>query len=123
VSDELFRKEVFAHRQDHWLGPIRLQPPRLGWVFLGMGTIAVLSIAALLILDRYAPSAWTHGAFAPNESQLLSPAAGVVTRVAVREGDKVRAGQPLVEISPVKAGPPRGGDSPANAATKNDRSL
>lgn len=97
----LYRMEVLAARQGEWLGSIRLQLPRFGWFFFGLGVFAAIAIVALLIGGQYTRHVRANGTLVPSEgSVLLTPSAdGIVTRVLVREGDKVRAGQPLLEIS------------------------
>lgn len=101
MSGGLFRKEVLAAHQNEWLGSIRLQPPRLGWFFFGFGLLAVATILGLLIGGHYTRHEQIDGTLVPSGGLLmLTPAAsGIVTGVLVREGDKVRTGQPLLEIS------------------------
>jgi membrane fusion protein len=101
MSSDLFRKEVIAARQNDWLGTIRLQPPHLGWSFFGLGLGVTTAILWLLIGSHYTRHEQVDGTLVPSSGLLtVTPAArGIVTRVLVREGDKVHAGQPLVEIS------------------------
>lgn len=101
MSAGLFRKEVLAAHQNEWLGSIRLQPPRLGWPFFGLGLVATAAILWLLIGSHYTRHEQVDGTLVPSSGLLtVTPvASGIVTRVLVREGDKVHAGQPLVEIS------------------------
>lgn len=101
MPDGLFRKQVQLARQNSWLGSISLRSPRAGWWLLGIGIFFLLAMIALLFLGSYTRRERVDGALAP-EGGLLSVAAsspGVVTRVFVREGDTVRAGDPLLEIS------------------------
>ncbi|KAG9561739.1 hypothetical protein KCV01_g21076, partial [Aureobasidium melanogenum] len=105
MSGVLFRKEVFAARRGEWLGTIRLQAPRLGWILLGTGFAVVAAALVLLFCGHYTRHEQVMGTLVPRSGLLsLAPAtAGIVTRVRVREGDPVRAGDPLVEISSEQA--------------------
>lgn len=97
----LFREEVLLAQRGEWLGSIRLQAPRLGWAFFGVGLLAVVVILALLLGGHYTRHELVVGTLVPSSGLLtITPInSGIVTRVSVREGEVVRAGQPLVEIS------------------------
>lgn len=101
MSAGLFREEVLLAQRGEWLGSIRLQAPRLGWAFFGIGLMAVAVILALLLGGHYTRHEQVAGTLVPSSGLLtLTPiASGIVTSVQVREGDVVHAGQPLVEIS------------------------
>lgn len=101
MRGRLFRDEVILARQGEWLGSIRLQSPRPGWLFFGFGLFCVVAIVALLIGGHYTRHEQVDGSLVPSDGLLtVMPAApGVVTRVWVHEGDNVRQGQPLLEIS------------------------
>lgn len=88
-------------RQDHWLGAIRLQAPRLGWVCAGAGLLAITAIVSLLFGGHYTRHTQVDGTLVPSRGLLtVTPATpGVVTRVLVHENEPVSAGQPLLEIS------------------------
>ncbi|HXS73694.1 MAG TPA: HlyD family efflux transporter periplasmic adaptor subunit, partial [Rhodanobacteraceae bacterium] len=97
----LYRMEVLATRQNEWLGSIRLQLPRFGWFFFGLGAFATVAIFGLLIGGQYTRHVHVNGTLVPSEGSvvLTPPADGIVTRLLVREGERVRTGQPLLEIS------------------------
>lgn len=100
----LFRPEVRFAQQNEWLGAIRLQAPRLGWIFFSVGFLAITTILSLLLCGHYTRHEQVNGSLVPS-SGLLTTApttSGIVTRVLVREGDLVRAGQALLEISGVQ---------------------
>ena len=101
MSGSLFREEVFVANRHDWLGSIRLSAPRIGWLFFGLGIATVVVILGLLFLTNYSRHARVSGWLVPSGGVLaISPtSAGIVARLLVREGDSVRAGQPLVEIS------------------------
>ena len=97
----LFRQEVTEARRGERLGTIRLQPPRPGWIFFGFGLLAIAAILTLLIGGYYTRHEQVHGTLVPSTGLLtLTPTtSGIITRLLVREGDTVHAGQPLLEIS------------------------
>jgi membrane fusion protein len=101
MDESLFRMEVLEARQATWLGGIRLQAPRIGWIFLALSLLAVAAVLALLIFGHYTRHEQIAGALVPSRGLLtLTPTtSGVVARVLVVDGQAVRAGQPLLEIS------------------------
>lgn len=101
MSSSLFREEVYNNRRSQLVGSIRLHTPRIGWAFVGFSIAAVLAIAMLLFLGRYTRHEPVSGALVPTHGLLMvaAPSPGSVTRIYVREGDRVNAGQPLLEIS------------------------
>lgn len=128
MPSRLFREEVFAARHDGWLGSIRLQSPRPGWIFFGFGLLSVVAIFGLLIGGHYTKREQVNGALVPSAGLLtITPlTSGTLTRVLVREGDKVYRGQPLLEISGEQDSAEFGGMHATIAAQlqiKNDRLL
>jgi membrane fusion protein len=101
MPDGLFREEMLASRQDTWLGSIRLQPPRPGWIFFGFGLFCIGAILSLLIGGHYTRHEQVDGALVPSGGLLvITPVSpGVVANLLVREGEEVDMGQPLLEIS------------------------
>ncbi len=97
----LFRQEVFAARKQEQLISIRLEPPKPGWSFLGIGVLIVVVVVTLLFCGHYTRHEQATGVLVPTSGLLtsrpLSP--GVVTRLFVREGEVVHKGQPLLEVS------------------------
>jgi membrane fusion protein len=101
MPNGLFRDEMLAAHRGEWLGTIRLRAPHLGWIFFGTGMVAVAAILALLIAGHYTRRERVTGTLVPSTGLLtvIPVDPGVITRVLAREGDTVRAGQPLLEIS------------------------
>ena len=96
MTQGLFRREAIVARQTEWLGSIRLQPPRAGWYFFGTGLFAVAIISVLLVAGHYTRHEHVSGSLVPSGGLLnvvpVSP--GVVTKILVQEGSRVRAGRP-----------------------------
>lgn len=101
MSAGLFRKEVLLARRGERLGTISLQAPRLGWAFFAIGLLTVVAALVLLTKGHYTRHEQVTGTLVPSSGLLavVPFASGTVTRVLVREGDEVRKGQPLLEIS------------------------
>lgn len=101
MTDGLFRPEVAAARKEAWIGTIRIQAPRLGWWALAGGFSTLAALAILVTLGTYASHERTAGSLVSSLGLLpVSPRnAGTVTRVWVVEGQHVRRGDPLIEVS------------------------
>ena len=109
----LFRPEALRHRQGEWLGTLQLsQPLPLAWITAGV-------VASVLALGLFL--AWGQGSRRVQVSGVLIPAGGLVRivppqvarvqRLAVQEGQPVRAGQLLMTLAvgdPRLAGAPQG---------------
>jgi membrane fusion protein len=101
MSTGLFRKEVIQYQQREWLGTIRLPAPRLGWIFFGFGAVAIATAIAILVGGHFTRHERAEGSLVPSDGLLtLTPVEpGRVRRIFVREGDRVSAGQAVMEIS------------------------
>lgn len=98
---DVFREEVLLAQRGEWLGSIRLPAPRPGWIFFGFGLLAIVAILALLVGEHYTRHEQDAGTLVPTSGLLaLTPIVpDIVTHVLVHDGDLVRAGQRLLEIS------------------------
>ncbi len=83
----------------------RKDPPknRRKWIFVAAAGAVVLVIgggwALLRSREQRSPEAFT-GYVVSDDVTMSSPISGTLTRVAVRRGDRVKAGQPLFDIDP-----------------------
>ena len=96
----LFRREVFQHRADRLHGAVSLATP-LAWQMIGFLLLAALiASVALLSTASYARIETVSGTVALDTgvASVVPSRAGVVEAMSVREGSRVRAGQPLVRI-------------------------
>jgi len=98
---KLFRDEAVRGRRIQHLGEIQLaRTPGASWVLVAscIAGAALVAFSALGQLTRWTTAA---GFLVPLEgsAQLNSPYAGVVTKVYVREGDRVEAGRALVRVN------------------------
>lgn len=97
----LFREEVLQAQRGQWLGAINLATPLafLWWALLAVALAA--AIVLFLVFGHYTRRAEVTGQLEPTAGLLTLSAqtTGTVTRTLVREGEQVRAGQPLVQVS------------------------
>lgn len=99
--DNLFREEVLQAQRGQWLGAINLATPLafLWWALLAAALAA--AILLFLIFGHYTRRATVTGQLEPSAGVLTldSQTTGTVTRTLVHEGEQVKAGQSLVEVS------------------------
>jgi membrane fusion protein len=99
--DGLFRNEALQAQRGQWLGAINLATPLsfIWWALLA-ATVAA-AIVLFLIFGHYTRRAEVTGQLQPSAGMLSLSAqtTGTVTRTFVREGERVKAGEPLVEVS------------------------
>lgn len=100
MSQSLFRKEVFEAKRTGWLGAISLAQPVSFWAVTVFAVIAASLIVFFLVFGSYTRKTPVSGQLVPVQglSVVVAPAAGVVTRLHVEEGEQVQAGQPLVTL-------------------------
>jgi membrane fusion protein len=101
AQESLFRKEVLKARQGSWLGGIAVASPLGRWVMLVLAAMLGASVVLFLVLGHYTRRESVVGQLVPSGGLLgvTAPGPGTITRVFVREGDQVRAGDVLAEIS------------------------
>ena len=115
MSHEFFREQAMKAASALTLPTITLLPPRLGWLFCALGVFVLSVLIGLLLLGSYTSFAEADGLLTPS-SGLLSvqpSSAGVVTRVFVKDGDYVKKGAPLLELTDTQ-GTPTIGDTQAS---------
>lgn len=98
---KLFRHEVIDARRRRLWGEVRLaqSPSILMWCVVLGGTAA--AIVCVLIFGTHVRKESVGGYLAPEGGivQLMAPRNGRITRVLVREGERVAAEAPLIEFS------------------------
>ncbi len=110
MSQGLFRKEVLQARRTSWLGGISLAQPLPLWVLTAGAVLIAASVGIFLVLGTYTRRSAVTGQLVPTRgiSEVQAPATGVVERMDVAEGGKVRGGQPLAVILVPRATPASG---------------
>lgn len=97
----MFRPQALAHQQNRLAGAVlATRLPRQG-LWVGLACALALAGLALLGLGQYTRKAHVQGYLAPSAGliKLYTPQAGTVVRAAVREGQAVRRGELLLELS------------------------
>jgi membrane fusion protein len=98
---DLFRSEVLQAQRGQWMGAINLATPLafMWWTLLAASLAA--TIVLFLIFGHYTRRAEVTGQLQPSAGMLTLSAqtTGIISRTLVHEGNRVSAGQPLVEIS------------------------
>ncbi|HJP99380.1 MAG TPA: HlyD family efflux transporter periplasmic adaptor subunit [Rhodanobacteraceae bacterium] len=98
---DLFRKEMLRAQRGQWMGAINLATPlAFAWWALLAAALAA-AIVLFLIFGQYTRRAEVTGQLEPSAGLLTLSAktTGIVARTLVHEGQHVKAGQPLVEVS------------------------
>lgn len=75
---------------------------RMGWLVLGVGLFGFLAWATFAPLDKGVASPGSV-TVSGNRKTVQAPASGIIKNIAVREGDRVKAGEVLVQLSQVQA--------------------
>ncbi|MGE5097803.1 MAG: HlyD family secretion protein [Betaproteobacteria bacterium] len=98
---QLFRQEAIDAQREKFLGEATIARPVPAWVFtlLATGTAALLIIVA--IWGQYTRRERVEGYLAldTGAARVLVSDAGRITELMVKEGDEVKAGDPLATIS------------------------
>jgi len=105
MSSALFRQHALDARRGSWLGRIRLAQPVRFWVLSIFASLAALAIVVFLVVGSYARRTHVNGQLVPVQGMatVLAPVTGVVTRVDIPEGGRVKAGQTLALVSVPRA--------------------
>lgn len=75
---------------------------RMGWLVVGIGLFGFLAWAAFAPLDKGVASPGSV-TVSGNRKTVQAPASGIIKNIAVKDGDKVKAGEVLVQLSQVQA--------------------
>ncbi|PQQ38972.1 hemolysin D [Photorhabdus luminescens] len=98
MSDQITRvrdeKGLLPLEERHFL--------RLGWFVIGVGILGFLIWAALAPLDKGVASSGVV-VVDGNRKTVQAPASGIISQIKIVEGETVKAGQTLVQLSQVQA--------------------
>lgn len=102
----LFRDEVLLAKSSLWMGAIRLAQPISTKIIAGLSLVIAACLLGFITLGTVTKKAKVTGLTIPAGGTLsvsaLSP--GILTKVLVKEGATVTAGQPLFELSTERQG-------------------
>ena len=98
---QLFRQEAIDAQREKFLGEAIIARPVPAWVFtlLAAGTAALLIIVT--VWGQYTRRERVEGYLAldAGAARVLIPDAGRITELLIKEGDEVKAGDPMARIS------------------------
>jgi len=101
LPDGLFRQEVLDARKRDWLGSIIVAAPLSRWLLILLAVMLAAAILLLLCFGHYTRRETVTGQLVPSAGLLnvAAPSAGTITRLAVHDGQVVRAGDLLLRLS------------------------
>ncbi|KVA73981.1 anibiotic ABC transporter [Burkholderia ubonensis] len=101
MSDSLFRPEALDASKGKLIGTVALYSPPYRWLLIAIVAVIAASVAAFMVLGTYTKRERVMGQLVPSAGVLnvSPPVTGTVERIEVREGQRVRAGDPLITVS------------------------
>ncbi|KVM58351.1 anibiotic ABC transporter [Burkholderia ubonensis] len=101
MSDSLFRPEALDASKGKLIGTVALYSPPYRWLLIAVVAVIAVSVAAFMVLGTYTKRERVMGQLVPSAGVLnvSPPVTGTVERIEVREGQRVRAGDPLITVS------------------------
>lgn len=99
--NDTFRSEVMRARSDSWLGPMRITPPPLARAALAVSIALLVAMIAIVSLGAYTRYARAEGSIISSAGvvAISSAADGTISKIYVQNGQHVRKGQILFELS------------------------
>jgi membrane fusion protein len=97
----LFRQEVVEARRGEWLGSIIIVAPLSRWLLTVLAVALAATILLFLVFGHYTRRETVTGQLVPSAGLLniVAPSAGTIVTLHVRDGEQVKAGEVLVELS------------------------
>ena len=97
----LFRQEVVEARRVEWLGSIIVAAPLSRWLLTLLTLVLAVAILLFLFFGHYTRRETVTGQLMPGAGLLniAAPSVGTITRVHVHDGQTVKAGEVLLELS------------------------
>lgn len=97
----LFRQEVVEARRGEWLGSIIIAAPLSRWLLTALAVALATAIVLFLVFGHYTRRETVSGELVPSAGLLnvVAPSAGTIAKLHVHDGQSVKAGDVLVELS------------------------
>lgn len=101
MSQDLFRPQAVAAAQTRWTGTASAIRPVSAWFLTGFLSLVAVAAISFLFIGSYTKKERVNGILMPAAGVLRvrAPENAVVVSIAVREGQKVKAGGLLMEIN------------------------
>ena len=121
----MFRPQALAAQQTRWLGEIHIATPPRRWIVVSVALLFTAAIVAYLFLGEYTRRETVPGTLVPAAGLLNLDAlqAGVVRQLFAHVGQRVQAGQPLLEIDGSPASAQLGSAAAVEIAQLRDEQL
>lgn len=100
-NSSLFRKEIFSKPDDRGLGAIKLSQPISSVLITASSLTISLALISFLYFGTYTKKARISGITVPEEGMITinTSSGGVLLKTFLKEGDVVKEGEPIFEIS------------------------
>lgn len=101
MSGKLFRQQVVEAQRSDWLGSIMVAAPLSRWLFTLLALALATALLLFLFLGHYTRRATVRGELVPTAGLLnvVAPSQGTVTRLRVHDGQRVKTGDVLLQLS------------------------
>lgn len=101
MARQLFRQEAIDAQREKFLGEATIARPVPFWVFTTLAAGVALTLIAVAVWGQYTRRERVEGFLAldTGAARVSSPDPGRITELLVKEGDEVRAGDPMARIS------------------------
>jgi membrane fusion protein len=98
---QLFRQEAIDAQREKFLGEATIARPVPFWVFTLVAALVAVLLISVALWGQYTRRERVEGYLAldTGAARVLVPDAGRVTELLIREGDEVKAGQPMAKVS------------------------
>lgn len=97
----LFREEAMEAGRTRWLGTVIMTPPVSHTLLTAFAVLLAFGVAGLLAFGEFSRKARLGGWLSPDRGliHVVPPQAGILTQLAVAEGQQVAAGDPIGTVS------------------------
>jgi membrane fusion protein len=98
---QLFRQEAIDAQREKFLGEATIARPVPFWVFTTLAAGVALTLIAVAVWGQYTRRERVEGFLAldTGAARVSSADAGRITELMVKEGDEIRAGDPMARVS------------------------
>jgi membrane fusion protein len=98
---QLFRQEAIDAQREKFLGEATIARPVPFWVFTLVAAIVAILLISVALWGQYTRRERVEGYLAldTGAARVSVPDAGRVTELLIREGDEVKAGDPMAKVS------------------------
>jgi membrane fusion protein len=105
LSQGLFRREVVDARRGEWLGSVIVAASLSRWLLTLLALTLALAVLLLLFFGQYTRRETVSGQLVPSTGliNIAAPSMGTITRSQVRDGQQVKVGDVLLELSSEQA--------------------